>query len=746
MKNLCIISFLIILSASNIFSQSGWFWQNPLPTGNDLIKIQFVNSSIVFTVGRQGSILKSTDGGINWLDLSFKDVSINSSCYFLNSQTGFVLKKDYYGSQILRTIDGGLNWNTVLALDGKYLNSIKFISATTGYCIGSLGSIVKTTNGGINWSISSTGATYTLKDLALKGNDTIFAVGWDQTGVNQYNAGMCKSTNAGLNWSLSSLSPCNSIAFKNENEIFACDIFGYILKSSNSGINWNSQMIQSQTNLYSIYFVNQTLGFICSNSRIFKTSNGGNNWSSCYYDSLETTYSLSFSDSLTGFASGRFGLLLRTINGGNNWNRLTTRIASTNLTSIDFPTSNTGFVFGNYYNGDLSFTGTILKTTNNGLNWSNNFSSTNYGFRSSNFIDNNIGYVVGQCTSGGFVMYTSNSGINWEVKTSNMGSNIKCVDFVNNETGFIVGEYYPNSTKSIYKTVNSGIFWQIIYSITTQEYGPEPISIKFIDSNTGFFAGHRNNYASIQRTTNSGVNWVECQKDSSNRPSMRCIYFINHFTGYVAGDRRTIYKTTNLGNNWKLLQTPNYTSLDYPYSISSIYFLDSNIGYATGYLQDSYGSLIDNGLILKTINGGLNWYFMNSGTNNGLLSIFFTDVNTGFVTGINGTILKTTNGGGGMIGIQHISSQVPQSFFLHQNYPNPFNPVTKIKFDIPNQSIVKLIIYDLLGREVTTLVNKQLKPGSYEVDWDGTSYASGVYFYTLLTNDFVETKRMVLLK
>ena len=99
-----------------------------------------------------------------------------------------------------------------------------------------------------------------------------------------------------------------------------------------------------------------------------------------------------------------------------------------------------------------------------------------------------------------------------------------------------------------------------------------------------------------------------------------------------------------------------------------------------------------------------------------------------------------------LTGTELNSNIIPEIFNLHQNYPNPFNPVTKIKFDIPEQSNAKIIIYDLLGREITTLVNEQLKPGSYSVDWDGTGFASGVYFYSLITEGFVETNRMVLVK
>jgi Secretion system C-terminal sorting domain len=97
---------------------------------------------------------------------------------------------------------------------------------------------------------------------------------------------------------------------------------------------------------------------------------------------------------------------------------------------------------------------------------------------------------------------------------------------------------------------------------------------------------------------------------------------------------------------------------------------------------------------------------------------------------------------------------VPKKFSLEQNYPNPFNPVTKIKFAIPlsrgvsdgRSALAKLIIYDFLGRQVATLVNGKLAPGTYEVEWDGTNYPSGVYFYKFVTSEFTETRKMVLVK
>ncbi len=106
---------------------------------------------------------------------------------------------------------------------------------------------------------------------------------------------------------------------------------------------------------------------------------------------------------------------------------------------------------------------------------------------------------------------------------------------------------------------------------------------------------------------------------------------------------------------------------------------------------------------------------------------------------------------GFIIGVTNISSEIPNSYELYQNYPNPFNPVTKIRFDIPSSKgargmITKLVVYDILGREIKVLVNEGLFPGTYEVDWDASNYPSGVYFYKLITEDFTEARKMVLIK
>jgi hypothetical protein len=96
--------------------------------------------------------------------------------------------------------------------------------------------------------------------------------------------------------------------------------------------------------------------------------------------------------------------------------------------------------------------------------------------------------------------------------------------------------------------------------------------------------------------------------------------------------------------------------------------------------------------------------------------------------------------------IEQISKSIPKEFRLEQNYPNPFNPSTAIEFALPKVSKVTLKIYDILGREVTTLLDEEMQPGEYKVVFEANELASGVYFYRLQTQDFVRVKKLMLLK
>ncbi|MEO7292521.1 MAG: T9SS type A sorting domain-containing protein [Ginsengibacter sp.] len=112
----------------------------------------------------------------------------------------------------------------------------------------------------------------------------------------------------------------------------------------------------------------------------------------------------------------------------------------------------------------------------------------------------------------------------------------------------------------------------------------------------------------------------------------------------------------------------------------------------------------------------------------------------------NNEIYYKRNPTGNPIGIININSEIPNQYSLSQNYPNPFNPTTVIKFQVASLSSVKLTVFDVLGNEIETLVNEQLTTGTYEVDFDGSSFTSGVYYYKLTAGDYTETEKMVLIK
>ena len=104
------------------------------------------------------------------------------------------------------------------------------------------------------------------------------------------------------------------------------------------------------------------------------------------------------------------------------------------------------------------------------------------------------------------------------------------------------------------------------------------------------------------------------------------------------------------------------------------------------------------------------------------------------------------SGGADLVTSADLTEEIPTEFILHQNYPNPFNPSTKIEFQIPKPGFVNLKVYDILGSEVTILINEHMQPGNFVFDFDASTLASGIYFYSLNVGEFVSTKKMVLMK
>ena len=142
-------------------------------------------------------------------------------------------------------------------------------------------------------------------------------------------------------------------------------------------------------------------------------------------------------------------------------------------------------------------------------------------------------------------------------------------------------------------------------------------------------------------------------------------------------------------------------------------------------------------------NHGANWATVSTGLTNLDDRYLLANGNDLYLAAVGGVWKRPLSQ---MVGINQIGQNVPEKFELFQNYPNPFNPSTNIKYQIAKSGDVKLIVYDVLGNEVATLVNEKLQPGTYEIEWNAFNYPSVVYFYKLTAGDYKQTNKMILLK
>ncbi len=408
----------------------------------------------------------------------------------------------------------------------------------------------------------------------------------------------------------------------------------------------------------------------------------------------------------------------------SSWYAITDSVADFEYRAIQFTSPNTGYACGEYYLSNNS--GALMKTTNGGLNWQRN------EFRYIECIDlyffnDMTGYMLGSCPYGGSGFYyghifkTTNGAATWERHDSISGGKFFKFKFFNANTGMIAGKY-----GQAFKTTDSGMNW-----ISTGVFSlwGEPQFILSVDGNTWFVGDG----AGLYKTTNTGANW-----DLTGYYPVNALFFLNYSTGIGGNQNGSIYKTIDSGNNWFLICSNNIQYL----APKDIMYINSLTGYMCGF---------NSGSVFKTTNGGYNWveqqivpYISH------FYSISFINDNTGFVAGHYGRIYKTTDGGS--VFVANISSEVPDKFELGQNYPNPFNQSTIFNLQCSrlggsSTGLVKIIVYDATGREVQTLVNETLAPGTYQVRFDGSGLASGLYYYSMsIDGKQTAVKKMVMVK
>jgi photosystem II stability/assembly factor-like uncharacterized protein len=716
--------------------------------------IDFVNDNIGWIAGSDGTLLKTSDGGENWNSI---DIANSLNFYqidFINESIGWAIEE----SSIRKSIDGGLSW--IQQFPNYGFGSLYVLDENNVYIVGG-DTIFKTTNGGTNWiDISPNLPNRNYNSLWFKDSQTGVVVGnyndgtrdrgiilrttnggsiWNEVIVNEFNSiydlqflnnsisyfranndsitFLCKTVDMCSSWTIKTQSSygIGSYQYIDSNTVYA--IIGdsitanNIMKSLNSGITW--QTVQSTPFwLTRIYFVNSFKGFILSDWFLLAINSGNTNWiiKKFFYPSINDVL---FTDKCHGVFIGGFMSSGRGAHGGGP-------------------------------------VGNIFTTENGGISWNINFYNVDRILHSASYVSNTLGFCFGTYVQGPDRIYkTTDSGTNWiqmiEFSQDSIGYGFGVSDLIfnNEQDGWAVGSYWGTMEGAgIIKTTDSGEHWDLDWIDTT--IGSPGLKSIVCNVVTGWAVGESGML--IKYTPQTG--WIK-QTSITDLP-LKKVFFSDENHGWITGGyqnannfQNIVLKTTNGGDSWEKVQ-------NVPYLIKDIVFLDNNFGWAIGYDSSGVGG------ILKTTDGGNTWTIDTDNLSAKLNALYIKD-GYGWAVGDNGLILRTTNAGPTWVDDEN--ETLPTEFTLEQNYPNPFNPSTKIKFTIPTPpsssplpkgrnevGFVTLKVYDVLGREIATLVNEEKKPGIYEIEFNGTELSSGIYLYRLIAGNLMAVRKAIVLK
>ncbi len=616
------------------------------------------------------------------------------------------------GHCVFISSDNGLSWNQTSSVGISPIQALT-ISGTTLFAGTSLKGIFRSTNYGQTW-IQTSPNNLVINSLASSGTN-VFA-GTDGNGI-------YTSSNSGQTWTQISLNNRRVFSFTiNGSVVFAGTDIG-VYFSSDNGQTWT----QTSLNNESVVALNTASSgiFAGTYTGVYFSSNNGQTW--VQTSLINNLVKSIISNGATVYAgTWGYGIYSSTDNG-ITWQE----------TSFDHKIKvNSMLLTGNTF-----FVGTQIKgvylSSDNGQNWQR---SKMYGAEVLALIDNGANLFAASYD----IFVTSNNGQNWEPKGlfAESGNPLSC---------FAVQDSFMLTASSqgrIYLSSNYGMNWSIA-PVNGHNY------LAVLIHNSNFFSGSG---GGILISTNHGLNWTNAIITAEVRAF--AVMGSNIFAGRYDG----VLISTDGGFTWNPTTSFNQRVLSLAIKDSSIFagtvaglYVSTNSGqvwsltslnsifdvYALAVSGTNLFAGTNNGIYLS-VNNGLSWIPKNESlTHLGIRS--FLVVGDYIYTGTwESSVWKRQISE--LVGIENVNNSIPSKFNVSQNYPNPFNPQTKIKFDVPKTSFTKLIVYDLLGREVTTLVNEELKPGTYEADWDASSFSSGVYFYKIISGNFVETKKMVLMK
>jgi hypothetical protein len=412
-------------------------------------------------------------------------------------------------------------------------------------------------------------------------------------------------------------------------------------------------------------------------------------------------------------------LVLADFSYTQTWSEQTSGV-TTQLTSISAVNDSVVWVCG--------YSGRVLRTTNGGMNWVSVNSApipTTLDLHNVFALDANIAMVCGSGTTA-YVFRTSNGGANWTQVFSQTGGFFNGIWMLTNQAGLLVGDPVGGRW-SMFKTLDGGLSWDSAGQYL-QQNGSEAgwNNALFLDPIGGIWFGTNN--SRIYFTPN-GVNWLS--ESTGGQINSYAVWFNTATKGMTGGNASLI--TTTAGLVW----LPTIGTLPGT----------ANVGGITGN-NSNWWIVRQSTAIYYSSNDGVSWalqYTAPAGNYRHISKPRSTTFTRLWAVRSNGGISKCEV----LVGVSPLLDEVPEKYGLEQNYPNPFNPATTIKFDLPaigKPVNVTLIVFDALGREVAKLVDQALSPGSYEAVWNASDFTSGVYYYQLRAGDFVETRKMMLVK
>lgn len=390
----------------------------------------------------------------------------------------------------------------------------------------------------------------------------------------------------------------------------------------------------------------------------------------------------------------------------------------------------------------------VYLTKNGGENWEDISPSSDEEIIDISIIDSNHIWAV---SGSGKVLATNDGGNNWTIQfeDTTLTKFMNYIEMFDLENGVAMGDAPSDSTNALFLSTNDGgNNWNILENKNHTVFGSGDTwrRLDFVSPNIGYFSEnfYQKDNPGIKKTVDSGNTWDVMVPEVN----VDIIKFYNENIGLAAyqkhlGDsqfQKLVLLTKNGGSTWEENELSSFgwgNDIEFlPNNPSIVWFVDGH-GHHIFYSNDTGKTWISQAVSVTDLVGR---------------DIVFTDENNGWILCGDGILLHTNNNGGM---ITNIAKEEPNvlslDFKLEQNYPNPFNPITTIRYSVPtfetNREVPLLIkVFNILGKEIVTLVNEVKPSGNYSVEFNAENLPSGIYYYQLKTDNLVQTKKMILLK